>query len=297
VVNATTDRWLQWLTKDRDAGDTELRRRTAELLLPIRDQILDAARLRESDTVLDIGAGDGLVGIGALQRLHADGHVVFNDISPSVIERLRVTLGALGENSRVSFVVSSVSELPERLAATIDAVVGRSVLIYVPDLITAFVSIAASLRSGGRIALWEPVMSLLQPLHDEPGSFFGWRIPDVPEMVAEVLRAYQISIGPSDPMRTLSVAGLVEAAERAGLDQITVSVTASSRSCPPGDDAMVNRVINARPSPNAPTAAEAARQMLELRQAGEFLQLLERAVRRGQGTMRQSAVLLTAQKA
>jgi hypothetical protein len=32
-----TDRWLSWLTGGRDAGSTALRRRSLELLLPIRD--------------------------------------------------------------------------------------------------------------------------------------------------------------------------------------------------------------------------------------------------------------------
>lgn len=295
-MNETTDRWLQWLVKDRHADDAEVRRRGAELLLPIRDRILDAARISDHDTVLDIGSGDGLLGIGALERLRADGRVVFNDISPLVVERLRGTIRALGEDSRVSFVVASVVSLPGHLVNTIDVVVGRSVLIYVTDIVAALDAIAASLRFGGRIALWEPVMSILEPLNEKPGSFFGWRIPEASDSVAKVLRAYEQAIGPSDPMRTLSVARIIEAAELAGLSQITVSVTALSCPYPPGDDATVHRVINARPSPNAPTVAEAVRKELEEPESSELLHLLERAIRQGEGTMRQATALVTGQK-
>src|SRR6266567_2260602 len=38
------------------------------MLCPIRDRVLDGARLRPGDTLLDVGAGDGLIAFGALEQ-------------------------------------------------------------------------------------------------------------------------------------------------------------------------------------------------------------------------------------
>ena len=65
-----TDRWHRWLTEVRHGGDAAGRERLlAELLYPIREQVLDKARLRPGDTLLDVGTGDGLIAFGALDPM------------------------------------------------------------------------------------------------------------------------------------------------------------------------------------------------------------------------------------
>ena len=46
-------------------------------LAPVRDHILDRADIRPGDTVLDVGTGQGLLGLAALERTGQDGHVIF----------------------------------------------------------------------------------------------------------------------------------------------------------------------------------------------------------------------------
>ena len=52
------DRRHRWLMDGRFGGDPAARDRLlTELLYPIRETVLDQARLRPGDTVLDVGTG------------------------------------------------------------------------------------------------------------------------------------------------------------------------------------------------------------------------------------------------
>ena len=74
VDDADGDPWCQWIVRHRHGGDDEFRRELfAAFLAPLRDRLLDAARIQEGDVVLDLGTGDGLIGFGALERAGPSG--------------------------------------------------------------------------------------------------------------------------------------------------------------------------------------------------------------------------------
>ena len=81
-----TDRWHRWLLDRRFGGDAAFRERELTgFLYPIRDTVLDKARLRPGDTLLDVGTGDGMIAFGALERLGPEGRVIFSDISSDLL--------------------------------------------------------------------------------------------------------------------------------------------------------------------------------------------------------------------
>lgn len=66
------DRWHRWLMDVRFGGDPAARERLlTELLYPVRDTVLDKARLQPGNTVLDVGTGDGLIAFGAQVKRQA----------------------------------------------------------------------------------------------------------------------------------------------------------------------------------------------------------------------------------
>ena len=67
-MTADADRWARWLLGRRDAGLDAQRAATLARLAEIRDRVLDAAEPLAGATVLDVGAGAGLIGLAALER-------------------------------------------------------------------------------------------------------------------------------------------------------------------------------------------------------------------------------------
>ena len=143
------DRWHRWLLDVRFGGDPAARERLlTELLYPVRDTLLDKARLQPGDTVLDVGTGDGLIAFGAVERLGPSGHVVFSDISQDLLDHCRAAAAAEGLLDRCRFVVASADSLDGIADASVDVVTTRSVLIYVKDKAAALRAFYRVLRSS-----------------------------------------------------------------------------------------------------------------------------------------------------
>src|SRR4051812_44422099 len=88
-----SDEWTRWLLTRRDGGNATLRAEHATALEVFREEVLDRASLAPGDTVLDVGAGTGLIAFGALERLGPQGHVIFSDVSEAALEECRLRAG------------------------------------------------------------------------------------------------------------------------------------------------------------------------------------------------------------
>ena len=112
------------------------------------ETVLDNARISTGETVVDAGAGAGLITLGAIERVGADGDVVAIDSSVDRLEELRRVTTA----PNVSFLIGSadVLPLPDESA---DAVLRCSVLVDIADKAEAAREFFRVLRSGGRVSL------------------------------------------------------------------------------------------------------------------------------------------------
>ncbi len=79
VQNSSQDIWAQWLLKRRFGGDPERMKLAMEWLYRVRDKVLSQVHLKENETLLDVGCGDGLIAFGALEKFPGC-HVIFSDI-------------------------------------------------------------------------------------------------------------------------------------------------------------------------------------------------------------------------
>jgi methylase of polypeptide subunit release factors len=97
------DRWSRWLLERRDAGLEDQRTKALEHLAGIRDRVLNNAEPLQGATLLDVGAGDGLIGLAALERVGPNGTVIFSDVSEALLSHTEEQARALTEPEQRRF--------------------------------------------------------------------------------------------------------------------------------------------------------------------------------------------------
>jgi arsenite methyltransferase len=292
-VAKTSDHWHRWLTDTRFGGDPAIReRQLTEELYPVRDTVLDKAGLQPDDTVLDVGAGDGLIGFGALDRLGQSGSVIFADISQDLLDACRAIATAAGVLDRCRFVLASADSLAGLADSSVDAVTTRSVLIYVKDKAAALREFYRVLRPGGRISLFEPINVLM---HDE-NRFLGHEFTPVRPLVAKVKALYE-SIQPTgeDPMIDFDERDLLGHAEQAGFARVDLElrVTVKSRRQP----LRWEQALRMSGNPLIPSLGEALDRTLSPEEITEFTAYFKPLVESGTGRGRRALAYLSATKA
>jgi arsenite methyltransferase len=289
---AGPDRWHPWLLRVRHGDDVAPReRRLTRFLYPLRDDLLDRARLTPGETILDVGTGDGLIAFGALERVGAAGRVIFSDISQDVLDRCRQAVAAEGQLGRCDFRRASADALTGIDDASVDVVTTRSVLIYVTNKAAALREFHRVLKPGGRAVLVEPVSQLPA----EPGWFFGYDVRPVAEIAAKVRLFYAgLQTRPRGPKLNFDDRDLVGFAERAGFRevhcQLRVTVQAARPPCPWG------RFLRAAPGPQLPPFGEVIDHLLDPAEAAAFTDYLKPLVESGAGHRRQALAGLAAIK-
>jgi 2-polyprenyl-3-methyl-5-hydroxy-6-metoxy-1,4-benzoquinol methylase len=134
-------------------------RRLAEqgaLLEELTADVFRRAGLREGMTVLDIGCGVGDVTLLAARLVGPRGAVLGIDRAASSLQIARARATALGL-AQARFEQADLATFAAE--QTFDALVGRLVLLYLPDPAATLRSLARCLRPGGIVAFQEFDMS------------------------------------------------------------------------------------------------------------------------------------------
>ena len=288
------DRWQRWLLAGRFGGDLEAHRQDlTEFYYPVRGKVLDKALLRPGETVLDVGAGDGLIAFGALERLGPEGHVIFSDISQDLLDHCQKAAEHEGVLERCCFLLAPAEQLSPLATGSVDVVTTRSVLIYVKDKAGALREFYRVLASGGRISLFEPINVLMSD--GDPSRFDGYDTGPVRALQAKVGALYD-SIQPpgEDPMGDFDERDLLRHAEKAGFSkldlELRVTVENTKRPVP------WERYLRISGNPLIPPLGEALDRTLTAEEIAAFTEHLRPLVESGTGQERRAAAYLTAVK-
>ncbi|MBA2691960.1 MAG: class I SAM-dependent methyltransferase [Rubrobacter sp.] len=303
MAEPSRDKWSEWLLARRDGGDPEQRKKTLEFLAPVRGRVLDNADLSGGETLLDVGAGDGLIAFGALDKVGEDGTVVFSDISRDLLEHSEKLAKEMGESERCRFIEASADDLSDVESSSMDVVTTRSVLIYVEDKRRAFEEFHRVLKPGGRLSIFEPINRFNAPSLPSDGRLFmGYDTASVRDLARKVWTIYdRRQPRGTDPMLDFDERDLLALAEDTGFEEISLEyeakvAPASVFSEEWGWTPSWERLLKSSGNPKAPTLEEAMDEALSPEERERFAAHLRPLVERGERTMRDAVAYLRSVK-
>ena len=127
--------------------------RQATLIAPHTERLFREAGIGVGHRVLDLGSGMGDVSMLVAGLVGASGEVVGIERDATSIERAQARVAAAGLHN-VSFLNTDVNNIATD--RPFDAVVGRYILMFLPDPVSVLRSVSRLVRPGGVIAFQEP---------------------------------------------------------------------------------------------------------------------------------------------
>ena len=121
---------------------------------PVIDHVIELAKLRAGDHVLDLGTGTGSVAMRAAALVAPGGSVTGIDLSPGMLRQAEARATAANVTG-VQFREGSATAIPAADASA-DVLTASLCMMFVPDRATAARECARVLRLGGRFvaAVW-----------------------------------------------------------------------------------------------------------------------------------------------
>ena len=267
-----SDRWAAWVL-ERRFGDPAEAERVMQHLAPVRDRVLEGAAIEDGDIVLDVGAGDGLIGFGAVPLVGDRGRVVFADVSQDLLDVSRELAAEHGVAERCDFVLARAEDLGPIADESVDVVTTRSVVIYVSEKQRGFHEFHRVLKPGGRLSIFEPINCFSFP--EPEGHYIGFDLTTVAPLVERVKDTYnQLAGSGESTLIDFDERDLLGFAERAGFRRVELTYEAKierGAGAHWGADVSWDTFLRIAPNPLAPSLAETIDQALTPEEAERFV--------------------------
>ena len=153
------------------------------LLKPVADLVVDRAKLKPGERVIDVGCGSGATSIAFAREVAPTGHVLGVDVSEPMLARARQ---AAPKDLPVDFVLADATIYPFE-PASFDVLASRFGVMFFADPALSFANMRKALKPAGRL------------------TFACWREPrENPFFMAPLAAAYKHvpklpQQGPEDP--------------------------------------------------------------------------------------------------
>ena len=289
------DIWSKWLLESRFGNRQNAQAEIAQLKA-LRDKVLDNAELIGHETLLDVGAGDGLIAFGALERMGESGRVILADISEPLLEEARSIAERMGVLNRCQLVNASAEDLSAFPDESIDVVTTRSVLIYVKDKLRALREFYRVLKRGGRISLFETVSlpALRRAEEKWPGVGMNVYSSSALAPISDLVNSFVsgLDFSATRSMSNTDHIGYLHLCEDAGFKTASVELHLAMRRRSADLQSSLNQSLN----PHFPTPAEHMDRMFTPQERERFIAHLEKLMRTDEGISRVSTVFISAFK-
>lgn len=153
-----SDVWSEWLLHHRHAGDLAYGRMVQAVVEQYADRLLDGAHLAAGMTLVDVGAGEGLIAFRAIKRIGSSLRVTLTDLSAPMLRYAESVALERGVRAQCTFLECTAENLVGIAEASADVVATRAVLAYVTDKKAALGECFRILKPGGRLSIAEPVL-------------------------------------------------------------------------------------------------------------------------------------------
>ncbi len=157
-------------TMGRSDEETERLIEQSRLLEPITRRFLTSAGISKGMRVLDIGSGAGDVSLIAAELVGPEGEVVGVDMNPDILEIARTRVREAGHEN-VEFLAGDAQALD--LGGQFDALVGRLVLMYIPDPAAVLKQLLTRLKPGGIVMFQEIDFTISRSYHNPETPLFS----------------------------------------------------------------------------------------------------------------------------
>ena len=166
----TDQRSERQYTMGRSDEETERLIEQSRLYEPITRRFLESAGISSGMRVLDIGSGAGDVALIAAELVGPEGEVVGVDMNPDILQIARHRVQEAGHDN-VEFLAGDAQDLD--LGGQFDALVGRLVLMYIPDPVAVLKQLLTRLKPGGIVMFQEADFTITRFYHTPETPLFN----------------------------------------------------------------------------------------------------------------------------
>jgi SAM-dependent methyltransferase len=125
------------------------RQQTQDILLaPIADLVIDRARIKAGERVIDVGCGSGAVSIAVGAKVGRGGRVLGIDVSSPMLARARQVVP---QGLPVDFVLADATVYPFE-PASFDLLISRFGVMFFAEPVRSFANLRKALKVSGRLA-------------------------------------------------------------------------------------------------------------------------------------------------